>query len=46
MTTLVYINSENGLAKSAHEVVSYAKKLGEEVLWLQMEHKTNLHYPN
>ena len=32
MTTLVYINSENGLAKSAHEVVTYAKKIGEEVI--------------
>ncbi|MEJ6776646.1 MAG: electron transfer flavoprotein subunit alpha/FixB family protein [Crocinitomicaceae bacterium] len=32
MATLVYINSENGLAKSAHEVVTYAKKLGEEVV--------------
>ncbi|MGB0915889.1 MAG: electron transfer flavoprotein subunit alpha/FixB family protein [Crocinitomicaceae bacterium] len=32
MATLVYINSENGIAKSAHEVVTYAKKLGEEVV--------------
>lgn len=32
MATLVYINSENGLAKSAYEVVTYAKKLGDEVI--------------
>ena len=32
MATLVYINSENGLAKSAYEVVTYAKKLGDEVV--------------
>jgi electron transfer flavoprotein alpha subunit len=29
MKTLVYINSENGISKSALETVSYAKKLGE-----------------
>lgn len=29
--TLVYIHSENGLSKAAKEVVSYAKKLGEDV---------------
>jgi electron transfer flavoprotein alpha subunit len=29
--TLVYIHSENGLSKAAKEVVSYAKKLGENV---------------
>lgn len=32
MATLVYINSENGIAKSAQEVVTYAKKLGEDVV--------------
>ncbi|MCH2229968.1 MAG: electron transfer flavoprotein subunit alpha/FixB family protein [Crocinitomicaceae bacterium] len=32
MATLVYINSQNGIAKNAHEVVTYAKKLGEEVI--------------
>ena len=29
--TLVFIHSENGLSKAAKEVVSYAKKLGENV---------------
>jgi electron transfer flavoprotein alpha subunit len=32
MSTLVYINSANGLGKSALEVVTYAKKLGAEVI--------------
>lgn len=32
MATLVYINSRNGLAKNALEAVTYAKKLGEEVI--------------
>ncbi|MFT5777443.1 MAG: electron transfer flavoprotein alpha subunit [Crocinitomicaceae bacterium] len=32
MSTLVYINSANGLAKSAFEIVTYAKKLGGEVV--------------
>jgi electron transfer flavoprotein alpha subunit len=31
MSTLVYINSTNGLGKSAFEAVTYAKKLGSEV---------------
>lgn len=31
MSTLVYVNSQNGLAKSALEVVTYAKKLGSDV---------------
>lgn len=32
MATLVYINSRNGLAKNALEVVTYGKKLGSEVV--------------
>jgi electron transfer flavoprotein alpha subunit len=32
MSTLVYINSNNGVGKTALEVVSYAKKLGNEVI--------------
>lgn len=32
MATIVYINSRNGLAKSALEAVTYAKKLGGEVI--------------
>ena len=32
MSTLVYINSRNGLGKSAKEVVTYAKKLDNEVI--------------
>lgn len=32
MATLVYINSRNGLAKAALEAVTYAKKLGSEVI--------------
>lgn len=32
MSTLVYINSNNGLAKNALEVVTYAKKLGGDVI--------------
>lgn len=31
MSTLVYINSNNGLAKNALEAVTYGKKLGEDV---------------
>lgn len=31
MSTLVYINSQNGLAKSALEAVTYGKKLGGDV---------------
>lgn len=31
MSTLVYINSNNGLAKSALEAVTYGKKLGNDV---------------
>jgi|TARA_B110000902_G_scaffold52470_2_gene60642 electron transfer flavoprotein alpha subunit len=31
MSTLVYINSNNGLAKSALEAVTYGKKLGDDV---------------
>lgn len=34
MSTLVYINSNNGISKSALETVTYAKKLGEEVIAL------------
>lgn len=32
MSTLVYINSNNGLAKAALEAVTYAKKLGGDVV--------------
>ena len=32
MSTLVYINSNNGLAKNTLEAITYAKKLGEEVI--------------
>ncbi len=32
MKTLVYINSDNGISKSSLEVVTYAKKLGGEVV--------------
>ena len=32
MSTLVYINSRNGLAKNALEAVTYGKKLGKEVV--------------
>lgn len=32
MATIVYINSRNGLAKNALEAVTYAKKLGSEVI--------------
>lgn len=32
MSTLVYINSNNGLAKNALEAVTYAKKLGGDVV--------------
>ena len=32
MSTLVYINSRAGIAKSATEAITYAKKLGEEVI--------------
>ncbi len=32
MTTLVYINGEHGLVKSAFEAVTYAKKLGGDVV--------------
>ena len=32
MSTLVYINSSNGIGKAALEVVSYAKKLGNDVV--------------
>lgn len=32
MSILVYINSLNGIAKSAKEAVTYAKKLGDEVV--------------
>ena len=31
MSTLVYINSRNGLAKNALEAVTYGKKLGSNV---------------
>lgn len=32
MSTIVYISSNNGLGKSAFEAVTYAKKMGEEVI--------------
>lgn len=32
MKTLVYINSENGIAKASLEAVTYAKKIGSEVI--------------
>lgn len=32
MSTLVYINSRNGLAKNALEAVTYGKKLGQDVV--------------
>ena len=32
MAVLVYINSENGITKNAYEVVTYAKKLEEQVI--------------
>ena len=32
MTTLVYINGEHGLVKSSFEAVTYAKKLGGDVV--------------
>ncbi len=32
MSTLVYINSNNGIGKASLEVVSYAKKLGNDVI--------------
>mgnify|MGYP002632369104 CR=1 FL=1 len=32
MTTLVYINSRNGISKNSLEAVTYAKKLGGEVI--------------
>ena len=32
MSTLVYINSRDGIAKNAYEAITYAKKLGEEVI--------------
>ncbi len=32
MATIVYINSRNGLAKNALEIVTYAKKLGSDVI--------------
>ncbi len=34
MSTLVYITSSNGIGKSAFEAVTYAKKIGEEVVVL------------
>ena len=36
MSTLVYINSRDGIAKSATEAITYAKKLGEEVIVLHV----------
>lgn len=32
MSTLVYINSANGIAKSGYEAITYAKKLGGDVV--------------
>jgi len=32
MSTIVYISSNNGLGKSAFEAVTYAKKMGEDVI--------------
>ena len=34
MSTLVYINSRDGLAKAAYEAITYGKKLGQEVIAL------------
>ncbi len=34
MSTLVYINSRDGLAKTAYEAITYGKKLGQEVIAL------------
>ena len=34
MSTLVYITSSNGIGKSAFEAVTYAKKIGDEVIVL------------
>jgi len=34
MSTLVYINSRDGIAKNAYEAITYAKKLGEDVIVL------------
>tara|TARA_R110002072_G_scaffold282761_2_gene445913 strand:+ start:6107 stop:7045 length:939 start_codon:yes stop_codon:yes gene_type:complete len=32
MSTLVYINSRDGIAKNAYEAITYASKLGQEVI--------------
>lgn len=32
MSTLVYINSRDGIAKNAYEAITYAKKLGQDVI--------------
>ena len=32
MSTIVYITSSNGIGKSAFEAVTYAKKIGGEVV--------------
>jgi electron transfer flavoprotein alpha subunit len=42
MKTLVYINSENGIAKAALEAVTYAKKLGGEVIVVSNGTSTDL----
>ncbi len=34
MSTLVYINSRDGIAKNAYEAITYGKKLGQEVIAL------------
>lgn len=38
MAVLVYINSENGIGKNAYEVVTYAKKLEEEIIVITTGH--------
>ena len=42
MKTLVYINSENGLGKAQFEAVTYAKKIGSEVLVITSGAGSNL----
>ena len=42
MKTLVYINSENGLGKAQFEAVTYAKKIGSEVLVITSGTGSNL----
>lgn len=42
MATLVYINSENGLGKADFEAVTYAKKLGQDVIVVTNGNNTDL----